>query len=101
MLRFDVTLQLNPMLIRKGDAKYCERELELIERTMKDCGWSEDNPLFAAVVSGLKESKFKDNKDEWIIDFVDRMFVLFFVRIKTDGFKVKMHLEMLRSVRFS
>ena len=61
--RFDVTLQLNGMLIRKGDAKMCERGLELIERTMKDCGWSEDNPLFAAVVSGLKD-KFKDNKDE-------------------------------------
>ena len=59
----DVTLQLNGMLIRKGDAKMCERGLELIERTMKDCGWSEDNPLFAAVVSGLKD-KFKDNKDE-------------------------------------
>ena len=61
--RFDVTLQLNGMLIRKGDAKMCERGLKLIERTMKDCGWSEDNPLFAAVVSGLKD-KFKDNKDE-------------------------------------
>ena len=60
--RFDVTLQLNGMLIRKGDAKMCERGLELIERTMKDCGWSEDNPLFAAVVSGLKD-KFKDNSN--------------------------------------
>ena len=61
--RFDVTLQLNGMLIRKGDAKMCKRGLELIEKTMKDCGWSVDDPLFAAVVSGLKD-KFKDNKDE-------------------------------------
>lgn len=61
--RFDVTLQLNGMLIRKGDAKMCKRGLELIEKTMKDCGWSVDNPLFAAVVSGLKD-KFKDDKDE-------------------------------------
>ena len=61
--RFDVTLQLNGMLIRKGDAKMCKRGLELIEKTMKDCGWSVDDPLFAAVVSGLKD-KFKDDKDE-------------------------------------
>ena len=64
--RFDVTLQLNGMLIRKGDAKMCERGLELIERTMKDCGWSEDNPLFAAVVSGLKD-KFKDNSNNCFV----------------------------------
>lgn len=61
--RFDVTLQLNGMLIRKGEAKMCKRGLELIEKTMKDCGWSVDNPLFAAMISGLKD-KFKDNKDE-------------------------------------
>ena len=83
--RFDVTLQLNGMLIRKGDAKMCKRGLELIEKTMKDCGWSVDNPLFAAVVSGLKD-KFKDDKDEQIIDFVDRMFVLFFVCIQNRWF---------------
>ena len=52
---------------------------------MKDCGWSVDDPLFAAVVSGLKD-KFKDDKDEQIIDFVDRMFVLFFVCIQNRWF---------------
>ena len=59
--RFSATLQLNCMLLRKGDARTCKRGLDSILKTMKACGWSEENPMFASVISGLKD-KLKDKK---------------------------------------
>lgn len=59
--RFSATLQLNCMLLCKGDTRICKRGLDSILKTMKDCGWSEENPIFASVISGLK-NKLKDKK---------------------------------------
>lgn len=55
--RFSATLGLNGMLISKGDARLCRKGLKAIRRTMKECGWTEDNPLFEAMINGLKNKQ--------------------------------------------
>lgn len=61
--RFSATLQLNCMLLRKGDGRTCKRGLNAILKTMKDCGWSEENPMFSSIISGLQD-KLKDKSNE-------------------------------------
>ena len=53
--RFDVTLQLNGMLIGKGTPAQCKQGLQAIRRTIKSCGWSEEDPLFKTMIKGLEE----------------------------------------------
>ncbi|MEG0795153.1 MAG: thioredoxin family protein [Odoribacter sp.] len=53
--RLSATLQLNGMLINKGDARLCEQGMKAIQKTMKECEWSEDNPMFKVMMEGLKK----------------------------------------------
>ena len=53
--RFNATLQLNGMLIGKGTPAQCKQGLQAIRRTIKSCGWSEEDPLFKTMIKGLEE----------------------------------------------
>ena len=45
----------NGMLIGKGTPAQCKQGLQAIRRTIKSCGWSEEDPLFKTMIKGLEE----------------------------------------------